>query len=60
MKDRDLVTTILGGVGAAVTAAQPVVNMVQPGTSLHPQDWIQLAMAVIFGLFGFYTNKQNA
>ena len=59
MKDTDVLTTVIGGVGAAVTAAQPVLTAVQPGSSMHTQDWLQLAMAVIFGIFGFFTNKKE-
>ncbi len=56
-RDKDKLTTIIGGVGAAVTAAQPVLNGVTTG-ALHSQDWIQLAMSMVFGLLGFFTNKQ--
>ncbi len=55
--DKDKLTTILGGVGAAVTAAQPVINGVTTG-SLHQQDYFQLVFAVIMGVFGFFTNKK--
>ena len=54
--DKDKVTTVLGAVGAAVTAAQPVMNGV--AGSLHTQDYFQLAFAVVMAVFGFYTNKQ--
>lgn len=57
MKDKDLVTTIVGGMAAAASAAQPVLNGVQSG-SLHPNDWIQLAMAVLMGVWAWATNKQ--
>lgn len=56
MKDKDLLTTVIGAVGAVATAAQPIVNASQ-GT-FHQGDWIQLAMAAIFGLLGFFTNKK--
>jgi len=55
--DKDKLTTVVGGIGAAVTAAGPVLNGVQTG-SLHQGDWIQLAMAVVFGVLGFFTNKK--
>jgi len=52
----DKITTTLGAIGAAVAAAQPVVNATQG--SLHQEDYIQLVMAVIMAVFGFFTNKQ--
>ena len=54
--DKDKVTTVLGAIGAAVTAAQPVMNGVSG--ALHVQDYFQMAFAVIMAVFGFYTNKQ--
>lgn len=54
--NRDKLTTVLGAVGAAVTAAQPVINGISG--SLHTQDYFQMAFAVIMAVFGFYTNKQ--
>lgn len=59
MKDKDLLTTIIGGVGAVVTAAGPVMGQMQPGTSMHPQDWTQLGAAILFGLLGFFSNKPS-
>ena len=44
MQDKDKLTTILGEVGVVVTAG----------------DWLQLAMAVVFGLLGWATNKKEA
>lgn len=57
MKDRDLMTTIVGGVAAAASAAQPVLNGVQTG-SLHQNDWVQLIMAVAMGVWAWATNKK--
>ena len=54
--NKDTITTILGAVGAVVTAAQPVINATQG--SLHQQDYLSLVYAVIFGVFGFFTNKK--
>lgn len=54
---KDTVTTVLGAGIAAATAAQPVINAV--GGSFHQQDWLQLATAVIFAVFGFFTNKKD-
>lgn len=51
----DTITTILGATGAAITAAQPVVNASQG--ALHQQDYVQIALAVIMAIFGFFTNK---
>jgi len=58
MQDKDKLTTILGAVGAVVTAAEPVVSA-SSGT-MHQGDWLQLAMAVVFGLLGWATNKKEA
>ena len=58
MKDTDLAATIVGGLAAAATAASPVLNAVQPGTSLHPQDYAQLGAAIFMALLGFFTNKK--
>lgn len=58
MKKADLVTTVLGGFIAAGTAAQPVLTSVAGG-SLHANDWLQLATAIVFALFGWATNKQG-
>ena len=55
MISKDLATTILGGVLAAGTAAQPVLNATQG--SMHQGDYGQLVMAVVMALFGFFTNK---
>lgn len=53
----DKITTIVGAVGAAVTAAQPVLNGVQQG-ALQQNDYLQLLMAVVFAVLGFFTNKE--
>lgn len=52
----DTATTILGGLIAAGTAAQPVIATVEG--SLNTQNWFQLATAVLFAVFGFFSNKQ--
>ena len=57
MKDTDLLTTVAGGLAAVATAAGPVLNQVQPGSSMHANDWTQLAAAVLIGLLGWFTNK---
>ena len=59
MKDADLAATIVGGLGAVITATSPIINAMQPGSSLHVQDWMQLAMAAVFGIFGWVTNKKS-
>ena len=58
MKDTDLITTVVGGLGAAVTAVTPVMTMIQPGTAMHAQDWTQLVFAALMGIFSFFTNKK--
>ena len=58
MADTDKLTTILGYAGAVVTAANPVLNAVTPGASMHVQDWTQLLFAVLFALLGKFTNKK--
>lgn len=55
MISKDLATTVLGGVAAAITAASPVMSA--STGSMQKNDWVQLAMAVIFAVFGFFTNK---
>lgn len=55
MKDTDKITTAVGALMAAGTAAQPVLNGVQG--SMHSGDWIQLGVAVLMAVFGFFTNK---
>lgn len=52
---KDVATTVLGGLIAAGTAAQPVINVVEG--SFNQQDWVKLATAVFFAVFGFFTNK---
>lgn len=54
---RDTATTVLGGIGAVVTAVEPVLNA-SSGT-MHQGDYIQLAMAAIMALFGWFTNKKE-
>lgn len=56
MKNTDLATTVIGGLLAAGTAAQPVLQAVDG--SLNTQNWLQLATAVLFAVFGFFSNKQ--
>ncbi len=57
MKDKDLLTSIIGYAGAVATSATPILNGVQSG-SLHQADWIGLVTAVLFGLLGHFTNKK--
>lgn len=59
LKDKDLLTTIAGGMLAIGTAIQPIANSIQPGTSLHTQDYVQLIMAVVFAILGWATNKKE-
>ena len=57
LRDKDLVTTVVGALGAVATAAEPVLNGITTG-SLHQGDWFQLLGAVLIGLLGFFTNKK--
>jgi hypothetical protein len=54
--NKDSMTTILGGTIAALTAAQPVLNAASG--SLHQGDYVQLAMAVLISIFGWFTNRK--
>ena len=53
----DTITTAAGAGLAALTAAQPVMNMIGEGASLHGGDWLKLGMAVLMALHGYFTNK---
>ena len=59
VKDTDVMTTVVGAVSAVAMAAGPVLSQVQPGTSMHPQDWTQLVAAVFVGLLGWFSNKKG-
>ena len=52
----DRVTTIVGAVGAASLAAQPVLNSVQG--SLKTGDWLSLITAVAIAVVSWFTGKQ--
>lgn len=54
----DRMTTAIGALMAAGTAATPILTTVQGG-SLKQGDWLQLAMAVMISVFGYFTNKQK-
>ena len=56
--NRDTLTTIAGGVVAAGTAAGTIFGQMQPGTSMHSQDYINLGIAVAMAIWGFFTNKK--
>lgn len=53
----DKLTTILGAAVGTMQAASVAAGQMAPGTSLHTQDYISLAMAVLFSIVGFFTNK---
>ena len=57
MKDTNLITNILGGMGAIAIGAQPVMNGITPDSSMHQGDWLQLVFAVIVAAMGYFTNK---
>lgn len=54
---KDTITTVVGSIGAAVVAAQPVLNGVQG--SLHTQDYMQLVLAICVSVFSYFTNKKD-
>jgi len=56
--NHDKVTTVLGAVGAVITATDPVMAGVSTGV-LHSGDWMKLAMAGMIALYGYSTNKQK-
>lgn len=55
MKNKDLATTIVGGVIAAATAAEPVINGMT--SDFGTPDIIKLVIAVGMAVFGWLTNK---
>jgi len=57
--NRDTLTTVLGGIGAVLTAAQPVIATTQ-GTHIDSKGIIQIVLAAVFALFGFFTNRDAA
>ena len=54
----DQITTIVGAIGAASAAAQPVLSAAG-GASLHTNDYLQLVMAVAFAVIGWFTGKKQ-
>lgn len=55
--NKDKLTTVLGAIGAGVATVQPIVNSMS-NQSLHTQDYVQLTMALLLGIFGWATNKK--
>lgn len=55
MNNKDLGTTIIGGITAAATAAGPVVQVAQGDWNIT--NIFQLITAVGIALLGFFTNK---
>ncbi|NTU49476.1 MAG: hypothetical protein HGA87_01025 [Desulfobulbaceae bacterium] len=53
----DKITTILGGIGSVVIAAEPITRAVGEG-SLHQDDYVKLVIAVLTAIFGFFTNRK--
>lgn len=51
----DKVTTIVGAIGAASMAAQPVLNGVQG--SLKTGDWLSLLTAIAIAVVSWFTGK---
>ena len=54
----DKISTIVGAVAAASTAAQPVLNATQG--SMHQSDYFSLVGAVAMAVWAFFTNRQGA
>lgn len=59
MKNGDLITTVIGIVGAAATGASPVTTAVA-GKDMTSADWLQLVMAACFGILGWFTNRAKS
>lgn len=53
--NKDIITTVLGGVIGAGVAAQPVVNAVEG--SFHTADFVRLFVALAIWANGYFTNK---
>ena len=51
----DKITTIVGAIGAAATAAQPVLNATQG--AMHQSDYFNLIGAVCMAVWAVFTNK---
>ena len=56
--NKDVGTTILGGIIAASTAAMPVVEVAQGTWDF--QNIFQLVSAIAIAVFGFFTNREGA
>jgi len=56
----DRITTIVGSIGAAATAVQPVLTAIEPTGVLHQQHYLQLLAAAAFAVLGFFTNRKSA
>lgn len=56
--NKDRITTIVGAIGAAAAAAQPVLDATEGG-ALHTNDYLQLVMAVAFAVIGWFTGKKQ-
>ena len=57
--NKDLVTTIVGCIGAAVVAAKPVLDLAQ-GATMDLSTVAQLVMAITVGIIGFFTGRPQA
>ena len=55
--NKDLGTTILGGIIATATAAMPVVEVTQGAWDTG--SILQLVSAIGIAIFGFFTNRQG-
>jgi len=53
MDKRDLAATVTGGILAAATAAEPILQGMN-GT-MHKGDYVQLIAAILMGVFSWWT-----
>ena len=54
--NKDLITTVVGVLGAVASASQPVVSLTQ-GNSMDTKGIAQLVMAIAFAVIGFFTGR---
>ena len=57
--NKDLITTVVGVIGAAAGASAPIIGATQ-GAALDSKGILQLVMAIAFGIIGFFTGRPQA
>jgi hypothetical protein len=57
--NKNVITTVVGVIGAVATATQPVLDMTQ-AASLDNKGIAQLFMAIAFAVIGFFTGRPQA